>query len=174
MNPARRNALTLGVVAVAAGAAGAFAGALALQSRSGTAELLSQRFLDLSGRPRTLSEWRGRPLLCNFWATWCEPCREELPLLSAGKRKYAPFGIEVVGIAADNAVNVREYVNRLELDIIFLVGGAATVALMRRLGNGAGALPFSVLLDGSGRVRDRMLGAFTAASLERSLAALLR
>jgi thiol-disulfide isomerase/thioredoxin len=174
MNPGRRNGLILGVVAIAAGAAGAVVGALALQSRSGTAELLSQRFEDLSGHPRALSEWLGRPIVCNFWATWCEPCREELPLLSAARRKYASFGIEVVGIAVDNAGNVRNYLKTLDLDISILVGGAATVELMRRLGNGAGALPFSVLLDSSGRIRERMLGPYTAASLERSLAVLVR
>src|SRR5688500_1602392 len=95
----RRDALLRGAACVAAAAAGGSgAGALALQSRSGAADLLAARFPDLEGRVHRLLDWRGRVLLCNFWATWCAPCREEVPILVSAKQHWAAYGFEVVGI----------------------------------------------------------------------------
>ena len=174
MTPGRRNLLILGGVGAAAAVAGAVAGALALQSRSGAAELLSASFPDLSGRPVRLSEWQGRPLVCNFWASWCEPCREELPLLDAAQRQHAAIGLQIVGIAADNAVNIREFVKTVKISYPILIAGVAGVDLMRRLGNRAGVLPFTVAADAAGRLRQRKLGAYSAVELETELARLLR
>jgi thiol-disulfide isomerase/thioredoxin len=174
MTPGRRNLLVLGGVAAVAAVAGGVAGALALQSRSGAAELLSASFPDLSGRPLRLSEWRGRALVCNFWASWCEPCREELPLLDAAHRQHAAIGLQVVGIAVDNATNIREYLKTVKIGYPILIGGVAAVDLMSRLGNRAGGLPFTVAVDAAGRVRQRKLGAYSAAELENGLARLLR
>lgn len=174
MSPGRRDLLVLGGVGAAAGIAGALVGALALQSRSGAAELLSSSFPDISGRVRRLTEWQGRPLVCNFWATWCEPCREELPLLDAAQRKHAAIGLQVVGIAVDNALNVREYSQASALGFPLLVGESGAIDLMRRLGNKAGGLPFTVLVDAAGRVRQRKLGAYSADGLAADLVRLLR
>ena len=174
MSPGRRDLLVLGGVAAAAGAAGAIVGALALQSRSGAAELLSSSFPDLSGRTRRLTEWQGRPLVCNFWATWCEPCREELPLFDAAQRKHAAIGLQVVGIAIDNAANVRQYLQTSPLGFPLLVGEASAIDLMRRLGNKTGVVPFTVLVDAAGRVRQRKLGAYSADQLAADLAGFLR
>jgi thiol-disulfide isomerase/thioredoxin len=174
MSPGRRELLILGAVAAAAAVAGGLVGALALQSHTGAAELLSSSFPDLSGRPRRLTEWRGRPLMCNFWAPWCAPCREELPLLDAVQRQHAAIGLQVVGIAVDNAVNVRQYLETVQIGFPVLVGNAGAIDLMRRLGNTAGGLPFTVAVDAAGRVRQRKLGAYSAAELQAELAGLLR
>ena len=174
MNPARRDVLILGGVAAAAAVAGGIAGALALQSRSGAAELLSAAFPDLSGRPRRIAEWQGKNLLCNFWATWCAPCREELPLLDAAQQQYVDQGIQVLGIAIDTAANIREYLKVVKIRYPVLVGEVAALDLMRNLGNRSGALPFTLLLDRNGSVRERKLGAYSQAELARQLAALLR
>lgn len=174
MTPRRRNVLILGTVAAAAAVAGGVAGVLALQSRTGTAELLSARFPDLSGQSRRLSDWQGRALLCNFWASWCAPCREELPLLDAAHREYAANGLQIVGIAIDRAENVHEYLKSIKIGYPVLIAEGSAINLMRRLGNRNGALPFTVTVDRAGRMRQRKLGAYSAAELNAELAALLR
>jgi thiol-disulfide isomerase/thioredoxin len=174
MSPGRRDLLILGGVAAVAAVAGGVAGALALQSRSGAADLLSASFPDLSGRRRRLSEWQGRPLVCNFWASWCAPCREELPLLDAAQREHASIGLQIVGIAVDNAANIREYVKVVKITYPILIAEGEAIPLMRRLGNRAGGLPFTVAVDVAGRVRGRKLGAYSAAELKAELARLLR
>lgn len=174
MHPARRDLLILGGVAAGAAIAGGIVGALALQSQSGAAELLSSRFPDLTGRSRLISEWQGKILVCNFWATWCEPCREELPLLDAAQQHYAAEGIQVLGIGIDTGPNIREYLKVIKIHYPVLVGEVAGLHLMRSLGNRSGGLPFTILLDRNGRVRQRKLGAYSQAELNGQIAALLR
>jgi thiol-disulfide isomerase/thioredoxin len=173
MAPGRRN-LLLGAVAGAAAAAGGVAGVSVLRRQSEGKELLSASFPDLSGRRRRLSEWAGRPLLCNFWASWCEPCREELPLLDAAARENASIGLQIVGIAIDNAANVTEYLKSVQIGYPVLIAEGSAIALMRGLGNPNGVLPFSATVDGAGRLRQRKLGAYSAQELRSDLAALLR
>ena len=174
MTPRRRNFVLFGAVAATAAAAGGVTAALVLQSRSGAADLLSARFPDLAGRPRSLSEWKGRPLLCNFWASWCAPCREELPLLDAIQREHAANGLQVVGIAVDRAANISDYLKSIKIGYTVLVAEAEAIQLMQRLGNSSGALPFSVAIDRSGRIRQRKLGAYSAAELAAEVRDLFR
>jgi thiol-disulfide isomerase/thioredoxin len=174
MTPGRRRLVVLGGVGAAAALAGAVTGALLLQSRSGAAPLLASSFPDVSGGTRRIGEWQGRPLVCNFWATWCEPCREELPLLDQFYKEYDAKRLQVVGIAVDNAANVREFLKRVPLRFPLLIGGAEAIDLMRQLGNSSGALPFTVLLDANGRLRGRRLGPYTAAELSAELRDLVR
>jgi thiol-disulfide isomerase/thioredoxin len=174
MSLGRRELLILGGVAGAAALAGGIAGALYLQWRNGAGTLLSSEFPDLTGRARRISEWQGRALLCNFWATWCAPCREELPLLDAAQQQHGTARFQVLGIGIDTAPNIREYLKVVNISFPVLVGEYSALALMRELGNRNGGLPFSVLLDSSGRVRDRRLGAYSALELSAEVGALLR
>jgi thiol-disulfide isomerase/thioredoxin len=174
MSPGRRNVLVLGAVAAGAALAGGIVGALALQSQSGVAELLSTSFPDLSGHPRRIAEWQGRTLLCNFWATWCAPCREELPLLDAAQQQNNRNGLQVVGIAVDTAPNIREYLKVVRIHFPVLVGAAGAIGLMRSLGNKGGGMPFTVVLDRSGRLPKRKRGAYSQDELRAEVAALLR
>src|SRR6266850_1957030 len=105
--PARREVLALAGVGLAAAAAGAVLGPFALQSQSGASALLSTTFPDLAGQPRRLRDWSGKVAACNFWATWCAPCREEVPLLIALYEKYRQKGFEVVGIGIDPVAKIR-------------------------------------------------------------------
>lgn len=171
---ARREALILGGVGLAAAAAGAVVGVLALQSRSGAAALLAARFQDLDGRPRRLLEWQGRVLLCNFWATWCAPCREEIPLLVAAKQQWPTSSLEIVGIGIDSAEKIGEFARTYKVNYPVLVADATAIGLMRGLGNRSGALPYSVVFDRSGAVVERLLGAWTEGDLRRVLSGLLR
>lgn len=173
MTPGRRN-LILGAVAVAAAAAGGVAGVSVLRRQSEGEALLSASFSDLSGRMRRLSEWAGRPLLCNFWASWCGPCREELPLLEAASRENASIGLQIVGIAIDNAANIVKYLRSVQIGYPVLIAEGSAMSLMRALGNRNGVLPFSVTVDRARRVRQRKVGAYSDQELRSDLAALLR
>jgi thiol-disulfide isomerase/thioredoxin len=174
VTPARREALILGATAAAALAGGGLVAALRLQSASGAARLLGAQFADLTGRERQLIEWRGRLGLINFWATWCEPCREEVHILDAAEQQYRSQGFSAIGIGIDSAANVRQFASNYKLSYQMLIAGPETIDLMRALGNSSGGLPFSVLLSRSGEVVHRKLGAFSAAELQQVVASLLR
>lgn len=166
---ARRELLALGAIGVTAAVAGALFGVFGLQSSSGAAALLSEPFLDLEGRRTRLRDWQARVLLCNFWATWCEPCREEIPLLSAAKQQFSPTGFEIAGIGIDNTDKMRQFATNFQITYPLLVGSPGTADLLRALGDTAAALPFSVILDARRRVAYRKLGAWAKAELEREI-----
>ncbi len=174
MAPGRRDALVLGATGLGALVAGSVAGALALQSGSGAADLLAASFIDLTGRPRPIREWQGRVLLCNFWATWCEPCREEVLLLIAAQQQYLSRGLTIVGIGIDSAEKIRQFSAKYRIGYPSLIGNADTFTLLRRLGNRSGGLPYSVVLDRKGALASRKLGAFAREELEHVLAGILR
>jgi thiol-disulfide isomerase/thioredoxin len=167
----RREALLLGAVGAAALVAGALAGAFGVQSSSGAARLLSASFPDLSGRLRRLSEWQGRVTLFNFWATWCAPCREEMPLLGASAQK---LGFSAVGIGIDSADKIREFAANYEVRYELLVAGPDAIPLMKALGNSGGGLPFSVFMDSRGGLAQRKLGPLAGPELEGIVRPLLR
>jgi thiol-disulfide isomerase/thioredoxin len=128
---------------------------------------------DLGGKSQVLSQWRGKVLVLNFWATWCAPCREEIPALMKVQRNYASNSVKIVGIAFDNAVKVRDYAEEMGIDYVLLLGTAETLGLAKDLGNRAGVLPFTVVLDRSGKVALAHAGALTEAALGRVLVPLL-
>ena len=173
MRPGRRNALLLAGIGAAAAAAGAIVGALALQSRTGAAELLAASFPDLEGRRRQVLDWRGQVIACNFWATWCAPCREEVPLLVAAKQQYGKRGFEVIGIGIDNAAKISDFAAIYRVNYPILISDSSAVELMRKLGNAAGGLPYTVFLDRTGSVAHRKIGALREVELTEILTALL-
>jgi thiol-disulfide isomerase/thioredoxin len=174
MAPGRREVLILGAIGAGAAVAGGLVGALALQAQSGAADLLAASFLDLSGAKRTLREWQGRVVVCNFWATWCAPCREEIPMLVAVREVFAAKGVEIVGIGIDHAAKIAEFAKTYGITYPLFIAEARAVELMRRLGNGLGGLPYTVVLDRLGAVAHRRLGALTRAELEGVIRGLLR
>lgn len=135
--------------------------------------LMSTSLHDLSGKPQPLSQWRGNVLVVNFWATWCAPCREEIPALMKVEKKYASNGLKVVGIALDNAINVVDYAREMSIGYALLIGGVETLNVSKDLGNRAGALPFTVVLNRAGSVVHTHAGALTEASLGVLVAPLL-
>ncbi|KPK09347.1 MAG: hypothetical protein AMJ64_00415 [Betaproteobacteria bacterium SG8_39] len=173
MGLTRREWLILGGVGTAAAIAGIVAGPILLQSGSGAAELLATPLPDVAGRTRRLSEWHGKVVLCNFWATWCAPCREEIPMLIDLRERYAAQGFEVVGIAIDNADKVREFSSKYAISYPVLIAEAKGLDLLRKLGNNAGALPFTVTLDRRGTVLERKLGILRRSDIEPRIKALL-
>lgn len=128
---------------------------------------------DLSGKPQTFSQWSGKVLVVNFWATWCTPCREEVPALMKVQRQYLSNGVQIVGIALDNAVKVRDFAEEMEIGYVLLIGVPETLGVAKDLGNRAGVLPFTVVLDRTGKLVHAQAGALTEASLGAVLAPLL-
>ncbi|MFM9882415.1 MAG: TlpA family protein disulfide reductase [Burkholderiales bacterium] len=125
-------------------------------------QLDGAQFTDLSGRARSMSEWHGKVVLVNFWATWCAPCREEIPALQETRAAYMDKGFEVVGIALDRAELARGFAADFKIDYPVLIGEGDIIDLMRALGNKSGALPYSVVIDRQGRVSQRHLGLLSA------------
>lgn len=118
-------------------------------------------FPGLDGSVVGLSGFQGRPLLVNFWATWCPPCVEELPLINTFYREQAPAGWQVLGLAVDQADPVRRFLQRQPLDFPIALAGYAGTELGRSLGNVSGGLPFTVVFDARGVLVHRKLGKVT-------------
>ena len=135
--------------------------------------LLAARFPDLEGREHALGEWKGWVLVVNFWATWCAPCREEIPVFTAMQNKYGTRGLQIVGLAIDRPDQVRDFAREFGINYPLLIVGFEAVEIMRTLGNTAGALPFNVIYDRSGQAILAKLGSFHADDLESKLLSLL-
>jgi thiol-disulfide isomerase/thioredoxin len=103
------------------------------------------------GKVHSLTDWKGRPLVVNFWATWCDPCRREIPLLKALRREHARDGLEIVGIAIDSRESVQKYATVHEMDYPLLVGEREGLQAAAAFGMET-VLPFSVFADRDGRV----------------------
>ena len=172
--PGRRT-LIVGGVALAALALGAgtalFRGGNDA-TRDGAA-LLGVVLPDAQGREQALAQWRGKVLVVNFWATWCAPCREEMPEFVAAQARDGAKGVQFVGIAVDDADKVRSYIQEIGLNYPALIGGYGAIELSKALGNELSALPFTVVLDRQGRVAHTQLGPLKAAKLDDLLGRLL-
>jgi thiol-disulfide isomerase/thioredoxin len=110
------------------------------------------------GARLSMAALRGRPLLLNFWATWCPPCVREMPALDRFYREHRNKQWQVLGIAADNAAAVREFLARAPVAFPIALAGFEGIALSARLGNASGGLPFTVVYGKDGRVRHRHAG----------------
>jgi thiol-disulfide isomerase/thioredoxin len=119
------------------------------------------------GRTLAAADFRGRPLLLNFWATWCPPCVEELPLLDQFFQSRQAQGWQVLGLAIDQPSAVRAFLVRRPLAFPIGLAGLGGTELSRELGNSNGGLPFSVLFDRAGRLVERKLGRLQSDDLER-------
>jgi thiol-disulfide isomerase/thioredoxin len=167
-----RRAFVIGGAAIAAAAVGA---GVALwrpgrnAARDGAA-VLAMVLPDADGREQALAQWRGKVLVVNFWATWCAPCREEMPQFVAAQARDGAKGVQFVGIAVDDVDKVRVFARELGLNYPTLIGGYGAIELSRTLGNDLAALPFTIVLDRQGRVVHTQLGPLKAARLDSLLA----
>jgi peroxiredoxin len=173
--PTRRSHLILGGVAVGALALGAGTAWWRLKLQPAEDEalqtLLAQSFPNAQGQATSLAQYRQRPLVLNFWATWCAPCVEEMPELSVIADQIREKKVEVLGIGVDSLANISKFTERVKVSYPLLCTGAAGIELVRRFGNPAGGLPFTVLVDRNGQIQGRILGRFRSDELlERSKA----
>jgi thiol-disulfide isomerase/thioredoxin len=135
--------------------------------------LYAIRLPDLEGRDQSISQWRGQPLVVNFWATWCGPCREEIPELVKMQQKYSDNGLQFVGISIDQIDKTNEFAEKFKMNYPVLIGTFDTIEISRQAGNAKGVLPYTVILDRKGRIVATELGGLNAEKLERLLKPLL-
>lgn len=173
----RRQTLILGGGGLAAAALGAGLAWWRLTPQppadAAVAALFAATFPDADGQPQPLAQWRSRLLVVNFWATWCPPCVEEMPDLERTRQAYRGRNVEIIGLGIDRPDKIRAFRDDLKLTLPLLVAGAGGSELGRLLGNSAGALPYTVLVDPAGRVGQRKLGRVHAAELQQWLDARL-
>jgi len=127
---------------------------------------------DVKGTPTALNQWKGHPLVLNFWATWCAPCVEEMPELSALQKELQGKNIQILGIGVDNPANISAFADKYHIGYPLYVAGMDGAELSRQLGNQAGGLPFTVLVDASGKAKKTYLGRLKMDELRRDLRAL--
>jgi thiol-disulfide isomerase/thioredoxin len=132
------------------------------------------RLPDPDGKPRNLSEWDGQIVLVNFWATWCGPCRDEMPLLGRTGTVLAEKGLQIVGVAIDDADAVRGYLKDNPVPYPILIDESNGVDPSLIFGDTRGVLPYSVLIGRDGRILDRRAGSFNQSTLTAWLAPHLR
>jgi thiol-disulfide isomerase/thioredoxin len=135
--------------------------------------LFAANFPDIAGKMQPISQWRGKILVVNFWATWCPPCREELPELNALQKKYASQGVIILGIATDDMEKTRDFVNETKIAYPILVGDAAALDASTSLGNNRGILPYTVIINQQGKMVSNIFGRIDKEALELMLQALL-
>jgi thiol-disulfide isomerase/thioredoxin len=161
-------------VALAAGAAGYAVNAWWKSDAHAmaAAAVMSARLTDLQGQPLTIDRWRGRVLVVNFWATWCAPCREEIPIFVKLQGRHGARGLQFIGVAIDQREKVDSFAREFGMNYPVLLGGLEVIDLSRRAGNRLGALPFTMIIDRAGRVAGVQLGVIKEAKLEAMVQAL--
>lgn len=152
--------LFVAVIGVAALAAGVYFGLLRTTSMEGqdATTLFALSLPNAAGVEQSLGQWRGKVVVVNFWATWCVPCRIEMPEFVRAQSEFGGQGLQFVGIAVDQADKVEQFSKEFGLNYPSLIGGFGAVELSKTLGNTIAALPFTVIVDRKGRIAYTHLG----------------
>jgi thiol-disulfide isomerase/thioredoxin len=131
------------------------------------------RLADVSGREVASSNWAGKVLVLNFWATWCPPCLRELPLLDEAQKSAPEGSLQVVGIAIDSKEEVERFLVDYPVGFPILIGDTEAVEMSRRLGNRLQGLPYTLIFDRQGKRVFGQIGEMTHAALSEQLKPLL-
>ncbi len=169
----RRIYALVGAIAIAAGAAlwlgSRVGGPATTPSQVSPSALFAATFADTRGVPGSLGRYQGKILVLNFWATWCAPCRDEMPAFTRLQSRWAGRGVQFVGVSNEEPLRVERFGRDLGINYPLWVGGDEVGELARRLGNRLGALPFTVLIDRQGNVLEAKLGPYSESTLDSRL-----
>ena len=139
-----------------------------------TAKFFDAQFTDAAGKPVNLAALRGKTVVINFWSTWCPPCVEEMPMFSEAQTAYKDKNVVFVGIAADQADNVKAFLQKTPVNYLIAVGGQPAFELSKALGNRHDAIPYTVMINAKEGVTSRHFGIYTRKDLEADLAKALK
>ncbi len=173
--PAISPAWRIGGVFALAGLAlalGAYVGGRSAAPLQSIATVAQISLPDIDKNLRHGDEWRGQVVVVNHWATWCPPCREEIPLLVDYQHRFGGRGLQIIGIAHDHLDDARVFGDSAGINYPSLVAISGGDALMRQQGNHRGALPFTAFFDRAGNLAHAQLGQLSAQDLDQALAPL--
>jgi thiol-disulfide isomerase/thioredoxin len=172
MNRTWRLWLALSAIVLLAGYAGYRVGAPGNKGDAPVTQTLSifdVKLNDLQGQPQDLGQWRGKVLVVNYWATWCQPCREEMPGFSRLQDKYRDKGIQFIGISIDDAAKIVEFQKETPVTYPLFIGDIGIMKNSADLGNTRQALPFTAVFDRQGKLAMTKLGRLSEKELEPEL-----
>ncbi|MBS4095860.1 MAG: TlpA family protein disulfide reductase [Sulfuricella sp.] len=136
-------------------------------------KIFSATFDGLDGKPVALADFKGKPLILNFWATWCAPCRKEIPDLIEVQKQFSGRGLTLIGLAVEEPDKVADFVKEQGINYPVAIGRDKGIWLLQTLGNKAAGLPYTVLIDRAGNIVFTKRGAITRERLEELVAPLL-
>ena len=136
--------------------------------------LYNIRFPDVQGHPHALKQWQGKVLVLNFWATWCPPCREEMPELSAMQNQYKNQNMVILGLSTDDLDKTKAFIRTAPVSYPILAGDIDAMNLAESLGNNRGILPYTVIVDTNGTVVKAFFGRINQQLLEETISPMLK
>jgi len=142
-------------------------------TNDGASLILATTLPDLQGKNQSISQWKGKVLVINFWATWCEPCRREMPEFIELQNELRDQGLLFIGIAMDEASKVEQFNKEIGVNYPVLLGGIEAMELAEAAGNRYAVLPFTVILNRNGEIASTHVGRISRDKLEPILKALL-
>ena len=138
-----------------------------------TRSLFAASFIDTEDKMQSLSQYRGKVLIINFWASWCPPCREEMPMLDEFQADYGAKDVRIVGISVEDTDHLKTFSTGHKFGYTLLAGDFEAMALSQALGNDKSMLPFTVVIDKQGKIAQLMFGKVDKSMLEKTLVPLL-